>query len=198
MKRLFLALLALSVLSFLFFLILSPAGYLYDVALQLGLFFLAMYFLWKKDLAATLKGIGFPGNLKDTLLYTVGGLFAVFGVLLLLSLAAYLLGVNDEAKVSQTISGLPLYLLVLAVIFAPIIEELLFRAVLVPRAGVVLSALVFGLLHFGYGSIVEVVGVVLVGLILGLVFRSSKSITPCILIHLIYNVVSITVMKLVT
>jgi hypothetical protein len=198
MKLVFLALLAVSLVSFLFFLVFFPGNYIYDVSLQLGLFFLAMCFLWQEDLATTLKGIGFPGSMKNTVLYTVGGLVAAFVVLLLLSLVAYYFGFNDEAKVTQTISGIPLYLLVLAIIFAPIFEELLFRAVLVPRAGVVLSALLFGLLHFGYGSVVEVIGVVLVGLILGLVFRSSKSITPCILIHFIYNLISITAMKLVT
>jgi hypothetical protein len=198
MKLVFLVLLAVSILSFAFFLLFFPASYLYDVALQLGLFFFAMYFLWQKDLVATLKGIGFPGNIKNTIIYTVGGLITVFVVLILLSIVAYYFGFNDEAKVTQTVSGLPLYLLVVAIIFAPIFEELLFRALLVPRAGVVLSALLFGLLHFTYGSVVEVVGVVLVGLILGLVFRSSKSITPCILIHFIYDFMSIVAIKLVT
>ncbi len=196
MKRLFLALLAVSIVSFAFFLIFFRDSYLYDGALHLGMFSFAMYFLWQKDLAATLKGMGFPGGMKSNVLYTIGGLLAIFAVLAVLSIVSYYLGFNDEAKVTQKISGLPLYVLALAIVLAPLSEELLFRALLVPRIGVVLSSLVFGGLHLAYGSIIEVVGVALVGIVLALVYRYSKSITPCILIHLVYNFLSIAAMKM--
>lgn len=198
MKRLFLALLAVSVLSFAFFLIFFRDSYLYDAALHLGMLSLALFFLWKKDLSATLKGMGFPGSIKNAVIYTVGGLVAIFGVLFVLSIVSYYLGFNDESKVTQKIAGLPLYILALAVIFAPITEELLFRALLVPRVGIVLSSLIFGGLHLAYGSTIEVVGVALVGIILALVYRYSKSITPCIIIHLVYNLMSIAAMKMMT
>ena len=41
-------------------------------------------------------------------------------------------------------------------------------------------------------------GVAIVGVLLGLVYQRSKSITPCLLIHLLYNLLSIAVMKMVT
>ncbi|MDD5339977.1 MAG: type II CAAX endopeptidase family protein [Candidatus ainarchaeum sp.] len=196
MKRLFLALLAVSIVSFALFLLFMRDSYLYDGALHLGMLSFALYFLWQKDLPTTLKAMGFPGSLKSNVLYTVGGLLAVFMLVFLLSVAAMLFGFNDQAKVTQKIADLPLYVLAMAVIFAPISEELLFRALLVPRIGIVFSSLVFGGLHLAYGSVVEVVGVAMVGLVLALVFRFSKSITPCILIHLIYNFLSIAAMRL--
>ncbi len=195
MKRLFLVLLAVSIISFGLFLLFMKESYLYDGALHLGMLSFALYFLWRKDLTTTLKAMGFPGSLKNNVLYTIGGLVAVFALVFMIGIAALLLGVNDEAKVTQKVAGLPLYVLALAVIFAPISEELLFRALLVPRIGVVLSSLVFGGLHLAYGSVVEVVGVAMVGLVLALVFRFSKSITPCMLIHLIYNFLSIAAMR---
>jgi len=198
MKRLFLVLLAVSILSFAVFLLFLRESYLYDASIHLGMLSLAMYFLWQKDLRMTLKSMGFPGSLRDNLLYTVGGLLAIFALLFVLGMAAFFLGFNDQAKVAQKISGLPLYVLAMAVIFAPFSEELLFRAFLVPRIGVVFSSLVFGSLHLAYGSVMEVVGVALVGVVLALVFRLSKSITPCILIHLIYNLLSITAMRFLT
>jgi membrane protease YdiL (CAAX protease family) len=195
MKRLFLALLAVSIISFALFLLFMRESYLYDGALHLGMLSFAMYFLWQKDLKSTLQAMGFPGSLKSNVLYTIGGLLAVFLLVFALSVAALLLGFNDQAKVTQKIAGLPFYVLAMAVLFAPISEELLFRALLVPRIGVVLSSLVFGSLHLAYGSVVEVVGVAMVGMVLALVFRFSKSITPCILIHLIYNFLSIVAMR---
>jgi membrane protease YdiL (CAAX protease family) len=66
----------------------------------------------------------------------------------------------------------------------------------VGRFGVVLSAILFGLSHITYGSVVEVAGVLAVGLVLGTVFVRAKSITPCIAIHLIYNLISISAMLL--
>ncbi len=195
MKRLFLALLAVSVLSFALFVLFLNQTYLYDGAIHLGIFSFAMYFLWKDGLKGTLAALGFPGGLKANVLYTVGGLAAVFAVVLVIGVAALLLGINDQAKVTQKVSSLPLWVLAMAVLFAPVSEELLFRALLVPRAGVVGSSLLFGALHLAYGSVVEVVGVAAVGIVLALVFRFSKSITPCILIHLIYNLLSITAMR---
>jgi len=195
MKRLFLALLAVSILSFAFFLVFFRDSYLYDGALHLGILSLAMFFLWKKDLATTLKSIGFPGSARTAVIYTIGGLFAVFALLFALGVASLYFGFNDQANVTMKLAGLPLYILALAVVFAPLTEELLFRALLVPRVGVVLSSLIFGALHLAYGSVVEVVGVTLVGVVLAIVYQRSKSITPCILVHLIYNLLSIAALR---
>ena len=165
-------------------------------AIHLTLFSIALFFLWKKDLKTTLVAIGFPGKLKTTLIYSVIGLISVFAVLIILSLLAVYLGFNDQTKVSEKISGLPLVILAFAVFFAPISEELFFRAFLSPRVGIIFSSVIFGALHFSYGSIIEIVGVFVVGLLLGFIFEKSKSITPCIIVHLTYNLISISAMLL--
>lgn len=195
-KHVFLFLFAVSILSFAFFLLFLRESLLYDGAIHLGMLSLALYFLWKTDLKSTLGAMGFPGSLKNNVIYTLGGLFAIFGLVFILSAAALLLGFNDQAKVTQKIAGLPLWVLAMAVILAPVSEELLFRAMLVPRIGILFSSVLFGSLHLAYGSVVEVAGVTIVGIVLALVLRFSKSITPCILIHMVYNFLSIAAMRL--
>ncbi len=163
-------------------------------AIQLGLFSVALFFLWDTDLRTTLKKLGFPGKLSTTAIYSVAGFIAMFALLVIVGIASMAFGFDDQYKIYEKIGDLPWYMLMLAVLLAPICEELFFRGLLVPRFGVVISAIVFGLLHFTYGSILEVVGVMAIGLVLGMVFKKSKSITPCIVVHLLYNLLSISVM----
>lgn len=204
MKLFFLALSILSILVFLLSLgcqlsgmpICAPAEglliYSGSAAIHAGLFSLAMFFLWRKDLRRTFESVGFPGNIKDGLFYGIMSLSAIFLVLFVLGLGAILLGFNDQQKVSDKILSLPLIVLLFAVVGAPVTEELFFRGFLVPRAGVFLSAALFGMLHFAYGSVVEVLGAFLIGLVLGASFKFSKSVTPCMFAHMVYNAISIT------
>jgi len=94
----------------------------------------------------------------------------------------------------EKVLGFPEYLIIFAVILAPFSEELFFRAFLTPKIGVIGAAVVFALSHIAYGSIVEVVGAFVLGLIFSLVYVRSKSITPCIAMHIAYNALAIFTM----
>jgi len=210
MKRIFSALFLIS--SFTFFSVLacplsdlgicriveSYATYLGSGAIQLGIFSAAMFFLWKKDLRSTLEPLGFPGNLKTDIAYTILCLASIFLILLVIGAVSIIGGFNDQQNVSDKIAGLPLAILALAALFAPVSEELFFRGLLSPRFGAVLSSLVFGIVHFTYGSAVEMLGAFFIGIVLALTFRKSKSITPCILAHMIYNIIAIFIMRTYT
>jgi len=174
------------------------AAYAGSGAIHLGLLSLALFFLWKKDLRSTFASIGFPGRHKESVFYGAMTLSAIFLVLFMLGMAAILLHFNDQQKVSDKIESLPLAILVFAVVGAPITEELFFRGFLTNRAGVVLSALFFGLMHFAYGSTVEVLGTFMIGLVLAASFKLTRSITPCIIAHMAYNAISITFMRLLS
>ncbi|HSB47686.1 MAG TPA: CPBP family intramembrane glutamic endopeptidase [Candidatus Bilamarchaeum sp.] len=163
-------------------------------ALHLGILSLALFFLWKEDLRSTLKALGIPGDLKDNLVYSAATLGAMFLLSLLVGIASFVFGFSDQAKIAEKISGLPVAMLVAAALLAPIGEELFFRATLVPRIGPILSSILFGIVHFTYGSVAEVVGVLLLGFVLALSFQKSRSILPCILSHMAYNGLSILVM----
>jgi len=170
--------------------------YLGAGSIQLGLFSAAMYYLWDKDVKTTLKNLAFPGNIVRNIVLSITGFMLVMAVLLLLGIVAQYFGFSDQEAVYEKVSELPLYILIFAVTAAPLSEELFFRALLVPRTGVILSSLFFGAMHFAYGSVVEVAGAALIGIVLAVIFRVAKSITPCLIIHIVYNLMSITVMRL--
>ncbi|MCP9928133.1 CPBP family intramembrane metalloprotease [Cyanobium sp. CH-040] len=79
-----------------------------------------------------------------------------------------------------------------AMVLAPLFEETLFRGVLLPvlgshwggAAGVVASALVFGLAHLSLG---ELVPLVMLGLGLGWLRLRSGRLGPCVLMHGLWN-----------
>ena len=78
------------------------------------------------------------------------------------------------------------------VVAAPILEELLFRSVILggflrrysPPKAIFWSALIFGVYHFNPA---QVVGAFLIGLVLGLLFWRTRSVWPCIVLHAVNN-----------
>ena len=87
-----------------------------------------------------------------------------------------------------------------AVIAAPLAEEFFFRRVLqgwlerwVPGGGAVpLAAAVFALMHWGQG--LAWVPLFVLGLVLGEIVRRTGSLVPAILLHALFNAVSVTLL----
>jgi hypothetical protein len=195
MKKIFAGLFGLSVLLFFILMFFFSDEYLHSGALHLGIFSLAMFFLWKEDLKTTLSSLGIPGELKKNIIYSVGGMFFLLFILAGMFILLEMLGIeNDSSNVAEIIRGLPWHVPLLAIFIAPISEELFFRGFLVPKIGVVGSAILFSISHLAYGSTVEIMGAFLVALIFGFIFRLSGSLTPCIIVHLAYNLLSISIM----
>ncbi|MCL5679838.1 MAG: CPBP family intramembrane metalloprotease [Candidatus Marsarchaeota archaeon] len=100
-------------------------------------------------------------------------------------------------NVKALLGGLPAYFFAFAVIVAPIDEEILFRGFLVPRIGIILSALIFGILHFlSYASVSEFIAAFVFGLIAGYVFKRTKSLYATIIPHVLVNVLGILALLL--
>jgi hypothetical protein len=206
MKLLFLSLFLLSILSFSAVLIcpalkndlcqaLSANNLLIGTAaLHLGILSLALFFLWKEDLRSTLRALGIPGNPRDNLVYAFACLGAMFLLSLIVGVASFVFGFNDQSKIADKISDFPVAMLVAAALLAPIGEELFFRATLVPRIGPIFSSILFGIVHFTYGSVTEIIGVLLLGIVLAITYQKSRSIVPCMAAHMAYNGLSILVM----
>lgn len=201
-KKFFLVLFILCILSFFPLLIFFTDSFLYEAPIHLGFFSIAMYFLWKRDLKTTLKSMGVPGNIKKNVLYIIGGFIAILITLFALGYLLTGLGLNDQKNIMDIVNMLPLYLLAMAVVFAPISEELFFRALLINKIGertgqiaaILIAAAVFAVLHISYGSVVELVGAFSIAVILGVVYVKSESIMPPIAIHMIFNFLSISFM----
>ncbi len=103
-------------------------------------------------------------------------------------LASFWMG-NDLEKVAQALEGwksAPLLLAYLIVV-RPFAEEVFFRAFLVPLTGVPISALFFGLAHYGYGSVVQIAGAFVLGLVLAFWFQKRKNLSENWVAHMAYN-----------
>ncbi len=194
-KKIFLIVLILSVLSFFTLFFLDKKSYLYEAPLHIGLFSAALYFLWNKDLKTTLHELGVPGDLKTNLVFSLSGFLAIIASLFIIAHTMNFFGINDQSKIIDIVDKLPLYLLIMAILFAPFSEELFFRGLLVRRFGILPAAVLFSILHISYGSVGEIIGAFTIGLILGLIYKQSKSIVPPIVIHMIYNLLAIAIMR---
>lgn len=75
---------------------------------------------------------------------------------------------------------------------AAIGEETFFRGAYQPRMGIVLTALLFASFHSQYGLTPAALLVLIIGLVLG-VLRQRTSLTVCILVHFLYNFVSVLI-----
>ena len=87
-------------------------------------------------------------------------------------------------------------MILLAVIMAPVFEEIVFRGIIqkglinkgvAPMKAILFSSLIFGLVH---GNPWQLVGAVLLGCVLGLVYYKTKSLLLPILLHAFNNLCS--------
>ena len=123
--------------------------------------------------------------------------YAALGILLFLLFFGleFFIGAIEElthiyisSNVTEYLSNLPLYFYIFVFLVAPIDEEILFRGFMVPRFGIVLSALVFGALHYiSYFSYIELIAAFLFGLAAGYIFKKTNSLYPSIIGHMLFD-----------
>jgi membrane protease YdiL (CAAX protease family) len=109
---------------------------------------------------------------------------------------AHVRAVHDLLRVDSAWDGFALTLAL--VVIAPITEELLFRGVLLrglvrsygERVGLLVSAVLFGLLH---GRPAEALVAFVAGLVLGALRLRTRSVLPCIALHVGVNALPVLV-----
>jgi|GEM_PF-1394334 len=87
-------------------------------------------------------------------------------------------------------------LFIIMFVFVGLIEEIIFRSILMTRfeeaigiwQGLILSSILFGIMHSGYGTIYEIIFTMIVGLILGYLFQRTRSLPLIVTIHGTINV----------
>lgn len=92
------------------------------------------------------------------------------------------------------------WLLFATAITAGVVEEFLFRGYLIPRLQILLkstnwsifiSSALFGLMHFSYGTIAQVIGPFYIGLIFALFYQKYRNIKVVIICHIIWDILAI-------
>ncbi|MDO8627609.1 MAG: type II CAAX endopeptidase family protein [Candidatus Diapherotrites archaeon] len=95
---------------------------------------------------------------------------------------AYSLG----AKI-DIIRTLPLPFLLYLFIVRVFAEEIFFRGLLTNKIGIFFSSVVFGIMHAGYFSFLEIFGAFALGLVLAYFYKKNGTLVPNIVAHIIYN-----------
>ncbi len=186
-------------LYFFFVLATHASQYFPTVMLSAFLFIAPFYYLYSKgmEVSKALEELGITKqNAFINVLKGIGWTLLMFLVVMLIGISALLLGLNDQRKVAEKISSLPVYLLAFAVAVAPISEEIFFRGFLCKRAGVIASSALFALAHFSYGSLVELAATFFIGIVLAIQFKRSRSLLVPITAHFLFNLISISMMKI--
>lgn len=166
-------------------------------AVVVGLVLTSKIGLWKSEQKwGMLKNIGFV-VLAFIVMF---GLKIIGGQLIMLEEGYGQTTANQEIINN---SGLPVLLLFLfAVLFAPVLEELIFRGILMGKVfgkdsnvGLLLSSFLFGLIHnpTNIGSWVVYGGM---GLVLGLAYRISGKYTNALFLHSLNNLIGFLLMLL--
>jgi membrane protease YdiL (CAAX protease family) len=95
-------------------------------------------------------------------------------------------------KMTLDISEYPWLYFFVVVIAAPVLEEIIFRGIILagflknyrPSNAILVSAFLFALIH---GNLAQGIGAFVIGLLLGWIYWKSNSIIPCIILHGINN-----------
>lgn len=179
--------------------------------LVVNLLFNAVGLLFMPVLAIVVSNPGRPGAVAARLALRVTARTPVHaaigaGVTLaaMLALGAALYGLGEagvyhaeESELVPQIQKLLTLPLVFAIpLIAAVTEEVFFRGILQPRVGLWASSLLFGLVHIGYGTILQVVAPILLGLLFGLLFLRTRSLWAPIAAHFTFDFVELLILFL--
>jgi uncharacterized protein len=144
---------------------------------------------------------------KYKLLRYVISMLAIFAVLLLGGIVIHILlffaGLNQKSeKLLELVTLLKnnRLLLVFTALTAGIVEELIFRGYMLPRmvllfkipaSAIAVSSLLFGLMHYRYGTVFNVVGPVFIGTVFAFYYWKFRNIKLLIACHFLWDLVSL-------
>jgi membrane protease YdiL (CAAX protease family) len=140
---------------------------------------------------------------KYSLLFYVKSVAATMGtlvlIMLMVSIIFRLTGSDIESEKMDEIlrffkNNLPLILF--TSITAGVTEELFFRGYLIPRLeilfkntylAILISSILFGLIHYRYGTLTQIIAPFFIGIILALHYQKHRNITIIIICHFLWN-----------
>jgi membrane protease YdiL (CAAX protease family) len=136
--------------------------------------------------------------------YSIGfSILSIFAILLVILIGAIIIALPIKLWGTLKISNAMLLMLKLSfpaklfgVFTAGLLEELIFRGYLIPRLQlffknqhlpIIISAVLFGLLHVGYGTIVNVLIPIWIGLVFGYHYYKYRNLKMLIICHILID-----------
>ena len=135
-------------------------------------------------------------------------ILAIFGTIFIIAIPVmiplnYFHLIKESARATElrTILQANRPLLFFAALTAGITEEFIFRGYLLPRfvvffknpyIAIIVSSVLFGLLHLGYGTLSQVVGPLIIGLVLGYYYWKFRNIAIVIIAHFLWDFISLS------
>lgn len=118
-----------------------------------------------------------------------------------ITISLYVLPISEQLlneylkNVNYLMGGNFILVFIAVVIFAPIVEEIIFRGLLLKHlnnvmptvVAILISSIIFGI---GHGQIIWIIYATLIGIILSIVFIRCKSLTASIILHAVLNLTS--------
>jgi membrane protease YdiL (CAAX protease family) len=114
--------------------------------------------------------------------------------------------ISDKLIQLQSIFKNNYFLIIFTCLTAGVVEEVLMRGYIQPRIektynspvlGVMISAILFGILHSTYGTIGQVVGPLFIGIVFAVFYKLYSNIKIIIICHFLFDFVSLMVMNFI-
>lgn len=144
-------------------------------------------------------------SLKFFIKSVVKLMFSLFLTMLVVYFIFKIADSNIDSKKMNEIMKLfknHIFLILFTSITAGVTEELIFRGYLIPRleillkntpAAILLSSILFGLIHYSYGTLIQIIGPVFIGIIFALHYQKYKNIKILIMCHFLWDLLGLLI-----
>jgi membrane protease YdiL (CAAX protease family) len=133
------------------------------------------------------------------ILSVISTLLVIVAVLIVFSIIWISLGFKkDSESLNKIVEVLRHnhFLILLTCLTAGMVEELVFRGYILPRlqllfnktyVSVIISSVIFGLIHFGYGTTINVIGPFIIGLVFAIHYYKYRNIKILMICHFLWD-----------
>ncbi len=149
------------------------------------------YITMKENLKSILISIGIGFGILLLVSFLVGVIYLFFGIEENASNQAYWELIMESGLFGQ------ISLIVISVLFAPLVEELVFRYAgfkilnrfknIKPWALILITSFIFGLMHVNFSELEQIIYYMALGCVLGTLYYKSNSIYVPLFVHMIWN-----------
>ena len=132
------------------------------------------------------------------------GVLCTFAAALIGNSIVMLLGTTDIAAnqelVASALSAMPFLMMITIVFLGPIVEEIIFRLVLMnlfswnPIFSLIVSSLLFGFIHVLVGGLIHIIPYFLMGLVFGYFYLKHNNIWHVTILHILHNGLTVVLM----